>query len=116
MKKVLGLVLATVVAVGVSASFAGEGCCASKAKAQAAGASCTDALSKLNLTAEQKAKLATLQEQAKRAPSTSEGNAILAAGMEKILTPEQLAECKTNCSKEKAGGGCPFMSKTDKKS
>lgn len=112
MKQVLGFVLAAVIAVGVSSVFAGEGCCGSKAKA---GSGC-EALGKVSLTDAQKAKLATLQAQAKRATSTSEANEIMSAGLEKILTPEQLAQCKAACEKDKPAGHCPFMGKSDKKS
>jgi hypothetical protein len=115
MKQVLGLALAAVIAVGVSAAFAGDGCC-SKAKSPAQASSGACDMSKMGLTDAQKAKLATLQEQAKRAPSTSEANAIMSAGLEKILTPEQLAQCKTSCNKDKAAGKCPVMGKSDKKS
>ena len=114
MKKIIGIVLAAVIAVAVSAVFAGgDGCCAAKAGAKANGA-CSDMFSKLNLTPEQHTKVLSLQEEAKRAPSTSESHAIMSAGLEKILTPEQLTQLKAECGKAKSSG-CPFK-KSDKKS
>jgi len=115
MMKVLGLVLAVTIAVGVNAVFAGAGCCpAGKTKVQASNA--CDVAGKLSLTDGQKAKVTALKEQANRAPSTSEANAIMTAGLEKILTAEQLAECKASCEKDKGAGKCPIGAKTDKKS
>ncbi|MEI6085582.1 MAG: hypothetical protein WCS70_14955 [Verrucomicrobiota bacterium] len=116
MKKVIGLALAAIIAVSVNAVFAGDGCCAG-GKAKAASDSKCDAMySKLNLTPDQKTKMAALQEQSKRATSTSEARSIMTAGLEKILTPEQLAQCKATCEKDAPAGKCPFMGKTDKKS
>lgn len=105
MKKILGWLVAAFVLVGGVSVFADEGCsgCA-KGSAQAKP---NDMLAKLNLTTEQKAKLAALKEECAKSACPVEGKAKLTAGLEKILTPEQLAKCKAEC--EKAGGGCPAM-------
>jgi hypothetical protein len=41
---------------------------------------------------------------------------MFSAGLEKILTPDQLAQLKTQCEKPMKSGGCPFMNsaKTNK--
>ena len=114
MKKVLAFAVAALIGFGAASVFAGEGCCmAGKAK----GAACSDMFSKLNLTPEQKAKIDALQDQTKRATSTSEAHAMFSDGLAKILTPEQLAQFKGQCdaAKAKAGGECPYM-KSQKKS
>ena len=110
MKKILGLTL--VAMIGVGAAFAGDGCCMSKAGVKAGG-SC-EMTAKLNLTDAQKIKLTALQERCQRAVSTSERRAMFQKGIEEILTPEQLAQCKASGESAKPTGKCPFMS--DKKS
>ena len=90
-------------------------------KAAKSGASCSgDMFSKLNLTPDQKARVNTLMEDCHKATSQSEFHAMLSSGMEKILTPDQLAQWKAMKEKSSKSGGCPFMnstsSKTDKTS
>ena len=118
MKKlfVLAVAVAAVVALGAASVYADGGCCASKSKSSAKGGCCSDTLSKLNLTPEQKAKIETLKADTRRATSTSESHQIFNAGLEKILTPEQLTQWESHCSKTMKSGGCPFMNstKTDK--
>ena len=106
MNKVLGLVLAGVVTLGVATAFAGgDGCCMGK-KAKSGG-SCSDMFSKLNLTDDQKAKVNALHEECAKATSTSESRAAFNKGIEGILTPEQLKQWKADCDKMK--GGCEGM-------
>ena len=117
MKKLVILAVAAMVAMG-TAVYAGEGCCAGMSKS---GASCSgDMFSKLNLTPDQKARVNTLMEDCHKATSQSEFHAMLSSGMEKILTPDQLAQWKAMKEKASKSGGCPFMNssgaKTDKTS
>ena len=116
MKKVFVLAVMAAVALGAASVYADGGCCASKSKSSANGSCCSDKLSKLNLTPEQKAKIDTLRADTRRATSKSESNQMFSAGLEKILTPDQLAQLKTQCEKPMKSGGCPFMNstKTDK--
>jgi Spy/CpxP family protein refolding chaperone len=116
MKKFLVLAVVAVVALGAASVFAGDGCCAGKAKSSAKGGCCGDMFSKLNLTGEQKAKIETLKTDSRRATSTSEMHQVFEAGLEKILTPEQLAQFKTQCDKGAKSSACPSMnsSKTNK--
>jgi Spy/CpxP family protein refolding chaperone len=118
MKRLLAFAVAAVVLIGTAAVYAGgSGCCMSGKKGATSGGSCSEMFSKLNLTDAQKAKLDALKDECKRATSTSEAHAAFSAGLEKILTPEQLAQFKAQCdaAKAKAGGECPY-SKGMKKS
>jgi len=118
MRKFLAVAVAAVVALGAASVFAGEGCCGGMSKSSAKGASCGDMFSKLSLTAEQKAKVETLKQDCLRATSTSEFHAMFNSGLEKILSPDQLAQWETHSGKAKASGECPYMksvgAKTDK--
>jgi len=118
MRKFLAVAVAAVVALSAASVFAGEGCCGGMSKSSAKGASCGDMISKLSLTAEQKAKVETLKQDCLRATSTSEFHAMFNSGLEKILSPDQLAQWETHSGKAKASGECPYMksvgAKTDK--
>ena len=122
MKKLMAFAVAVVVAFSAASVLAGEGCCAGMSKSSAKGGACGDMLSKLNLTPEQKTKVSALTEDCHKATSTSEFHAMFNAGLEKILTPEQLAQWKTQSDKamKSTSGECPFMksmgAKTDKQS
>jgi len=111
MKRLLAFAVAVAVLIGTASVFAGEGCCAGMSKTSAKGGSCSDMFSKLNLTDAQKTQVAALKENMKRATSTSESRTIFSEGLERILTPEQMAQFKSQCdaAKAKAGGQCPFM-------
>ena len=116
MKRFFAFVVAAVVVLSAAAVYAGQGCCSGMS---AKGASCSgDMFSKLNLTPDQKAKVNTLMAECHKATSTSEFHQLFSSGMEKILTPDQLAQWKAMGDKAGKSGGCPFMnsisSKTDK--
>jgi Spy/CpxP family protein refolding chaperone len=115
MKKLLAFAVAAVVALSTATVFAdGAGCCAAGASKSA---SCSgDMFSKLKLTDEQKAQIESLKQDTKRATSTSESRAMFNAGLEKILTPDQLSQLKSQCdsSKAKASSGCPYMNSQKK--
>ena len=67
---------------------------------------------------EQKAKVETLKQDCLKSTSTSEFHAMFNSGLEKILSPDQLAQWETHSGKAKASGECPYMksvgAKTDK--
>lgn len=114
MKRLLAFAVAAVVAISAASVYAGDGCCAA-GKTSAKSAACGDMFSKLKLTDEQKAKIATLKEQTTRATSTSEARAMMSKGLEQILTPEQFAQCQSSCNKTTMKSGeCPFMKSTHK--
>ncbi|MGA2604878.1 MAG: hypothetical protein ABSG14_11680 [Verrucomicrobiia bacterium] len=110
MKKFLAFTVVVVIAVSAAALYAGEGCCAGKSAKGAA--CCSDMFSKLNLTPEQKARVNNLFIDCHKATSHSEFHAMLSNGLEKILTPDQLAQWKAMCDKDAKSGGCPFMKST----
>ena len=118
MRKFLAVAVAAVVALGAASVFAGEGCCGGMSKSSAKGASCGDMFGKMSLTAEQKAKVETLKQDCLKATSSSEFHAMFSSGLERILSPDQLAQWQAHGGKAKASGECPFMksmgTKTDK--
>ena len=110
MKRLCLLAVAAVAAFSVAAVYADSGCGGGMSKSSAKGSCCSgDMFSKLNLTPEQKAQIETLKADARRATSTSEMHQIFSAGLEKILTPDQLAQCQSHSGKATKSGGCPFM-------
>ena len=108
MRRLIAFAVAAVVAISAASVYAGDGCCAA-GKTSAKSTACDDMTSKLKLTDEQKAKITTLKEQTARATSTSEARAMMNKGLEKILTPEQFAQCQSSCDKAMKSGECPFM-------
>jgi hypothetical protein len=113
MKKFLAFTVVAVIAISTIAVYADEGCGAAKSAKSAS--CCSDMFSKLNLTPEQKAKVNTLFADCHKATSHSEFHAMLSSGLEKILTPDQLAQWKATCDKGTKSGGCPFMNSTGAK-
>ena len=117
MKRFLAFAVAAAVLIGTATVYAGgSGCCMSGKTSASSGGSCSDMFSKLNLSADQQAKVAALKDQCKRAASTSEAHAIFSEGLAKILSPEQLAQFKAQCdsAKAKAGGQCPYTKSQQK--
>lgn len=119
MNKFVALIAVLAVA-GASSAFAGAGCCpASKAKSQAAAPTnaklegCAAALSKLNLSAEQKAKADALLAQCQKEKCSDTAQANFAKGLKEILTPEQYAQCQELCAKE--GKGTCAMTRVSQK-
>ena len=109
MRKFLTVAVAAVVAFSAVSVFAGDGCCGGMSKSSAKGASCSDMFSKLNLTVEQKAKVETLKQDCLKATSSSEFHAMFNSGLERILSPDQLAQWEAHSGKAKASGECPYM-------
>jgi gamma-glutamyl phosphate reductase len=106
MKKMIGWMLAAVVALSASAAYAACGSCPGDAK-KAAKPACCVALEKLTLTADQKAKVAELQAECKKAGCPVEGQKKMAEGLKKILTDQQYQEWEKACAEAKKAGGCP---------
>lgn len=117
MKKLFVLAVAASVVIGVASVRAGgDGCCAGMSKSSAKGGCCGNMFSKLNLTDAQKAQIETLKADTRRATSTSEMHQMFSAGLEKILTPDQLAQWESHSGKAMKSGACPAMNsaKTNK--
>jgi Spy/CpxP family protein refolding chaperone len=102
MTKLIALVAAAAFAAGTM--FAGEhGDCAKKAGNEGKMA-CMTSFATLNLTADQKTKMETLMTEHHKAGCTEATEAKFMKDAQGILTPEQFAKFKAECSKkEKAG-------------
>src|SRR4051794_34009588 len=99
MTKLTGLALMAAVAFAVTPAFAGEkekkpSCCAAKGEMD-----CAATYANLNLTADQKAKMDALVEKCKGAGCTKESTEAFMKSAEGILTKEQMANFKTECTK-----------------
>jgi Spy/CpxP family protein refolding chaperone len=97
MKKTLSLIIVITVVTGAAAWAHCGNCPGDKPKTEVKGGSGTAALEKLNLTDEQKAKIADLKKECAKATSKAECQKTCAAGLEKILTPEQFKEWQAAC-------------------
>jgi hypothetical protein len=116
MKKLLVLAVAMAVTMGAAAVYADGGGCSGMSKSSAkSGSCCGDTFSKLNLTPEQKAKVEALKADCRKATSTSEMHEVFSAGLEKILTPDQLAQWKAQSDKAQKSGACPYMNSANAK-
>jgi len=114
MKRLLGFAVAVAVLAGIASAYADGGGCSGMAGKSSAGGCCSAMFSKLDLTSQQKAQVTALQEQCKRATSTSEYHEMFSKGIEKILTPEQLTQWKANVDKVSKGGQCPYAKSAEK--
>ena len=112
MKFVYSAVLVAGLMLAASSAYAGLACCASKGAGKAdkaAMSSCSKATAGLDLTAEQKAKIATIEESCKAAGSTEEACSKAKSDIRDVLTDDQKAAFDAACEKassKKAGGGC----------
>lgn len=85
------VVVAGLLAVAGSA-YAGGACCASKAKDGAAVSACAKATAGLDLTAEQKTKIAEIEASCKAAGSSDEACAKAKTEIRDVLTDDQKAK------------------------
>lgn len=98
---VAGLIMAT------GAAYAGSACCAAKGKEGTAVSACAKATAGLDLTAEQKAKIAEIEASCKSAGSSEEACAKAKTEIRDVLTDEQ--KVKFDAAWEaapKKKGGC----------
>jgi len=96
MKKFTGIALLAAVAFAVTPAFAGDkdhACCAPGAKMDSAS------FTKLNLTAEQKTKMDALLQKCNKDGCTKESMAAFMKSAEGVLSKDQMAELKAECSK-----------------
>jgi Spy/CpxP family protein refolding chaperone len=109
MKKLLGIAVAAAVLTAVASTYAGDvkmSCCSGQ---QARDACCGEMSTKLNLTADQQARITALNGQLRTATSKSERRAMFGQGMQRILTADQYAQWKSASDKMARSGACPFM-------
>jgi hypothetical protein len=104
MRKFTGLALMAAAAFAVTSAFAGDkekekdgGCCATHANN--AKMDCTQTYAKLNLSAEQKTKMDTLVAKCNKNGCTKESMEAFMKSAEGVLSKEQMATLKTECSK-----------------
>jgi hypothetical protein len=99
MTKLTGLALMAAAAFAVTPAFAGDkekdgGCCAKNAKMD-----CTQTYAKLNLSAEQKTKMDALVAKCNKNGCTKESMEAFMKSAEGVLSKEQMATLKTECSR-----------------
>jgi hypothetical protein len=102
MKKFTAIALMAAATLAVNPAFAGEkekkpSCCAAKGEMD-----CAATYANLNLTADQKKKMDALVEKCKGAGCTKESTEAFMKSAESILTKEQMANFKTECTKAQA--------------
>jgi Spy/CpxP family protein refolding chaperone len=117
MKRIVLAVAGAVLAVGVTTAMANCGSCGTEGGGKHDGgtcgggtnaamrAACTNMLAQLDLTAEQKAKIAELRKSC-TGKCTAEQKTACRKAMHEILTPEQREKMKAMC--EKRGMKCPM--------
>ena len=97
MIKLRVLAVVAIAALASTTAFAGgKGCCTSQAKNEG-GAECSKGYEKMNLSAEQKAKLDGLQATCHKAGCTKESMAAFMKGARDVLSAEQFAQLKAEC-------------------
>lgn len=107
MKRVFGLLVAAMLVVGSVSVYANCGKCGPAGEKQAKG-DCGDCFAKLNLTADQKAKLAELKADCGKGGCPITAKTKLDDGAKKILTADQYKQWKSECAKAGKDGGCPL--------
>src|SRR6266404_824287 len=98
----LTLALMAAAALAVTSAYAGDkekdgGCCATQANN--AKMDCSQTYAKLNLSAEQKTKMDTIVAKCNKGGCTKESMEAFMKSAEGILSKEQMATLKTECSK-----------------
>jgi hypothetical protein len=103
MTKLKGLALLAAMAFAVTPAFAGDkdhACCAAGAThAKNADKDCSQVYASLNLSAEQKAKMDTLQADCKKGGCTKESMEKFMKSAEGVLSKEQFTALKAECAK-----------------
>jgi hypothetical protein len=101
MRKFTGLALMAAAALVVTSAYAGDkekdgGCCATQANNKM---DCTQTYAKLNLSAEQKTKMDSLVAKCNKDGCTKESMEAFMKSAEGILSKDQMATLKTECSR-----------------
>jgi Spy/CpxP family protein refolding chaperone len=108
MKRLFAFLVAAAVVAGAASVYAGGACCAAGKDKKTASAK-ADCFAKLNLTDEQKAKLATLKAECDKTECTQTSHEKFMSGVKEILTAEQLTAWQADCEKMgKSGAQCPY--------
>lgn len=119
MKHIVALTIAATILLGGSLSYAGSACCSGGSHGRTGAKAnkdfyCSDVLSKLNLSDDQKKKIADLKAECDKQGCSESTQTKYWNGIKEILTPEQLSQCKSECEKAHKTA-CPLL-KSDPKS
>jgi len=112
MKKIVVLLAVLGVAAYAVNSWAGGGCCPSKAKSGQSASlekskDCgADYLSGVNLSDEQKEQIASLKAECDNSGCSATSHEKFTAGLKEILTAEQMEQCRKTCADN--GWQCPL--------
>ena len=102
------LAIVSLLAIGATAHAQCGSCNVAKVAAKSCPVgTCASVLAKMDLSAEQKAQVAELKAAFAKSGNKAEGCETFMKGLEGVLTPEQSAQCKAECAKLRAAGGCP---------
>ncbi len=115
MRRLFATMIAGAMLAGGSIVYADGACCAGhgdSAKGDKA-MTCNDTFSKLNLTEDQKSKLAALKADCMKTGCTPESRDKFMKGLKQILTADQYSQFQSACEKA-AKAGCP-MAQTEAK-
>lgn len=102
MKKWMVLLVAGVLAVGAASAWAGGSCCGKKKEK----ASCIEKMGDLNLSDEQKAKIAEIESACKAEGCSKESCAKSKSQIRDVLTADQQEKWDEICGAKASGGGC----------
>jgi hypothetical protein len=109
MKK-FGMIVAVLAVLAMAGqAWAGGGCCPSKSAKKEAGwdkASCTSALSGIELTAEQEAKIAKIEADCKASGMTVDACSKSMSAIRDVLSDDQKVAFDAASSKSSKKGGC----------
>lgn len=108
MKPWIMMLVAAALLFGSAAVYAGPGCCASKAKAAQAKGDCMGSFAGLQLSDEQKTKLAAVSAECAKSGCSEAAHAKCMASIKEILTPEQFSKWEAQCRKMQKSGTCPY--------
>src|SRR5438093_8774845 len=97
MIKIARLTLMAALTFGSAAAYAGGDCCPG---AKAGASDCGAAFASLNLSDEQKSKIAALKQECDKEGCSEAALEKFTKGLADILTPEQLAQFKAACEKK----------------
>ncbi len=98
MKKFSLLAFVAAGLMAASTSFAGDkACCASMGDKKMTKGACLETFAKMDLTAEQKAKMETLAAECDKSGCTKESMAKMEAGAKDVLSPAQFSSWKSAC-------------------
>jgi hypothetical protein len=98
MIKIAATTLVAAAMLAASSAFAGDHACCAKGASNAQSMACVN-LASLNLTPDQKTKIETWQAECMKAGCTKESRQTFLSHAKGILSPQQFAELKAQCTK-----------------